>query len=100
MEIVRKHLDRERKDAPLGRRIGNCIILEVGSGAAAPFRPKESLVFWVEEEVQSYLVLEEVHRTFERVFSTRRGKEKQGVRSGERGIIIHISMIDWKSQDD
>ena len=49
-----------RKDAPLGRRIGNCIILEVGSGAAAPFRPKESLVFWVEEKVQLHRVLKEV----------------------------------------
>ena len=50
-----------RKDAPLGRRIGNCIILEVGSGAVAPFRPKESLVFWVEEKVQPHWVLKEVY---------------------------------------
>ena len=36
------------------------IIVEVGVGAAALFRLGESLVFRVEEEVQSYLVLEEV----------------------------------------
>ena len=82
--VAREESERLRKDEGEGKKkkkreegegINNRFILEAGAGATAPFRPKESLVFWVEEEVQSYLVLEEVHRTFERVFNTKRGRE-------------------------